>query len=169
MRDVDHLYCAMSSVSSLRERCGTPMQASMLEFVLATDDMTTEVIADGRHLSSELPSWRWLGAPRSFAVPAVTLAFAPDRLVQALSRLRNRRERPGRTRLDEDAPTFDQVRGNRAPCVDTAARPVHVHHPYGDVLNLVGEAPQCERQSAFGVLAQGVRGVGLPRAYQKLN
>jgi N-acetylglucosamine-6-phosphate deacetylase len=54
MRHVDHLYCAMSSVSSLRERCGTPMQASMLEFVLATDDMTTEVIADGRHLSSEL-------------------------------------------------------------------------------------------------------------------
>jgi N-acetylglucosamine-6-phosphate deacetylase len=54
MRHVDHLYCAMSSVSSLRERCGTPMQASMLEFVLATADMTTEVIADGRHLSSEL-------------------------------------------------------------------------------------------------------------------
>jgi N-acetylglucosamine-6-phosphate deacetylase len=54
MRHVDHLYCAMSSVSSVRERCGTPMQASMLEFVLATDDMTTEVIADGRHLSSEL-------------------------------------------------------------------------------------------------------------------
>ena len=44
----------MSSVSSLRERCGTPMQASMLEFVLATPGMTTEVIADGRHLSPEL-------------------------------------------------------------------------------------------------------------------
>ena len=54
LRHVDHLYCAMSSVSSLRERCGTPMQASMLEFVLATADMTTEVIADGRHLSLEL-------------------------------------------------------------------------------------------------------------------
>lgn len=54
LRHVDHLYCAMSSVSSLRERCGTPMQASMLEFVLATEDMTTEVIADGRHLSPEL-------------------------------------------------------------------------------------------------------------------
>jgi N-acetylglucosamine-6-phosphate deacetylase len=54
MRHVDHLYCAMSSVSSLRERCGTPMQASMLEFVLATEDMTTELIADGRHLSPEL-------------------------------------------------------------------------------------------------------------------
>jgi N-acetylglucosamine-6-phosphate deacetylase len=54
LRHVDHLYCAMSSVSSLRQRCGTPMQASMLEFVLATSDMTTEVIADGRHLSPEL-------------------------------------------------------------------------------------------------------------------
>ena len=54
VRHVDHLYCAMSSVSSLRERCGTPMQASMLEFVLATADMTSEVIADGRHLSPEL-------------------------------------------------------------------------------------------------------------------
>ena len=54
MRHVDHLYCAMSSVSSLRERCGTPMQASMLEFVLATEGMTTEVIADGRHLAPEL-------------------------------------------------------------------------------------------------------------------
>jgi len=54
LRHVDHLYCAMSSVSSLRDRCGTPMQASMLEFVLATADMTTEVIADGRHLAPEL-------------------------------------------------------------------------------------------------------------------
>ena len=54
LRHVDHLYCAMSSVSSLRDRCGTPMQASMLEFVLATANMTTEVIADGRHLSPEL-------------------------------------------------------------------------------------------------------------------
>lgn len=54
MRHVDHLYCAMSSVSSLRERCGTPMQASMLEFVVATAGMTTEVIADGRHLAPEL-------------------------------------------------------------------------------------------------------------------
>jgi N-acetylglucosamine-6-phosphate deacetylase len=54
LRHVDHLYCAMSSVSSLRDRCGTPMQASMLEFVLATAGMTTEVIADGRHLAPEL-------------------------------------------------------------------------------------------------------------------
>lgn len=37
-----------------RERCGTPMQASTLDFVLAATDITTEIIADGRHLSPEL-------------------------------------------------------------------------------------------------------------------
>jgi len=54
MRHVDHFWCAMSSVSSLRDRFGTPMQASMEEFVLAHPDMSTEVIADGQHLSPEL-------------------------------------------------------------------------------------------------------------------
>ncbi len=54
VRHVDHFWCAMSSVSSLRERCGTPMQASMEEFVLAHAEMSTEVIADGCHLSPEL-------------------------------------------------------------------------------------------------------------------
>jgi N-acetylglucosamine-6-phosphate deacetylase len=70
VRHVDHFYCAMSSVSSLRERCGTPMQASMLEFVLDSDDMTTEVIADGRHLSPELLRFvvKWKGADRTALV-----------------------------------------------------------------------------------------------------
>jgi len=54
VRHVDHLYCAMSSVPSLRTRLGAPMQASMLEFVLANQDMTTELIADGRHLAPDL-------------------------------------------------------------------------------------------------------------------
>ncbi len=54
MRHVDHFWCAMSSVSSLRDRFGTPMQASMEQFVLANRDMSTEVIADGQHLSAEL-------------------------------------------------------------------------------------------------------------------
>lgn len=70
VRHVDHFYCAMSSVSSLRERCGTPMQASMTEFVLGTEDMTTEVIADGRHLSPELLRFvvRFKGAGRTALV-----------------------------------------------------------------------------------------------------
>lgn len=54
MRHVDHFWCAMSSVSSVRTRCGTPMQGSMEQFVLANPEMSTEVIADGKHLSPEL-------------------------------------------------------------------------------------------------------------------
>jgi N-acetylglucosamine-6-phosphate deacetylase len=54
MRHVDHFWCAMSSVPSIRARCGTPMQGSMAEFVLATPGMSTEVLADGYHLAPEL-------------------------------------------------------------------------------------------------------------------
>jgi N-acetylglucosamine-6-phosphate deacetylase len=54
VRHVDHFWCAMSSVSSLKQRCGTPMQASMEQFVLAHPEMSTEVIADGCHLAPEL-------------------------------------------------------------------------------------------------------------------
>ncbi|HND51308.1 MAG TPA: N-acetylglucosamine-6-phosphate deacetylase [Pirellulaceae bacterium] len=54
MRHVDHFWCAMSSVASVRARLGTPMQASMAEFVLMNGEMSTEVIADGCHLSPEL-------------------------------------------------------------------------------------------------------------------
>ena len=70
VRHVDHFYCAMSSVSSLRVRCGTPMQASMMEFVLDTEDMTTEVIADGRHLSPELLRFvvKWKGVDKTALV-----------------------------------------------------------------------------------------------------
>jgi N-acetylglucosamine-6-phosphate deacetylase len=54
VRHVDHFFCAMSNYVSLRTRYGTPMRGGMMEFVLATEDMTTEVIADGRHLAPEL-------------------------------------------------------------------------------------------------------------------
>lgn len=66
MRHVDHFWCAMSSVPSLRARFGVPMQASMAEFVLLNDEMSTEVIADGCHLSSQLLefAYRLKGAQR---------------------------------------------------------------------------------------------------------
>lgn len=66
MRHVDHFWCAMSSVASLRTRFGTPMQASMEQFVLANAEMSTEVIADGMHLSPELLdfAFRMKGAKR---------------------------------------------------------------------------------------------------------
>lgn len=54
MRHVDHFWCAMSSVPSIRERLGTPMRGSMEQFVLAHPEMSTEVIADGCHLAPEL-------------------------------------------------------------------------------------------------------------------
>lgn len=59
MRHVDHFWCAMSSVSSVRARLGVPMQGSMLEYVLAESEMSTEVIADGCHLSPELLEFAW--------------------------------------------------------------------------------------------------------------
>jgi N-acetylglucosamine-6-phosphate deacetylase len=54
VRHVDHFWCAMSSVPSVAERLGTPMQGSMEQFVLLQDEMSTEVIADGAHLAPEL-------------------------------------------------------------------------------------------------------------------
>ncbi len=54
MRHVDHFWCAMSSVPSIRQRLNVPMQGSMAEFVLMNPDMSTEVIADGFHLAPEL-------------------------------------------------------------------------------------------------------------------
>jgi N-acetylglucosamine-6-phosphate deacetylase len=59
MRHVDHFWCAMSSVSSVRARLGVPMQGSMLEYVLAEPEMSTEIIADGCHLSPELLEFAW--------------------------------------------------------------------------------------------------------------
>jgi N-acetylglucosamine-6-phosphate deacetylase len=66
VRHVDHFWCAMSSVASLRARFGTPMQASMEQFVLANPEMSTEVIADGYHLAPELLefAFRMKGARR---------------------------------------------------------------------------------------------------------
>ena len=54
MRHVDHFWCAMSSVPSVRERFGNPMQGSMEQFVIMHPEMSTEVIADGCHLAPEL-------------------------------------------------------------------------------------------------------------------
>ncbi len=66
MRHVDHFWCAMSSVASLRQRFGVPMQASMAEFVLMQPEMSTEVIADGFHLAPELLefAYRMIGPQR---------------------------------------------------------------------------------------------------------
>ncbi|QDU61784.1 N-acetylglucosamine-6-phosphate deacetylase [Planctomycetes bacterium Pan216] len=54
LRHVDHFWCVMSTVDSLKARFGTPMRAGMEQFVLANWEMSTEVIADGCHLSPTL-------------------------------------------------------------------------------------------------------------------
>ncbi|MFC5454454.1 N-acetylglucosamine-6-phosphate deacetylase [Prosthecobacter fluviatilis] len=89
MRHVDHFWCAMSSVASLRTRFGTPMQASMEQYVLANAEMSTEVIADGLHLAPELLdfAFRMKGAQRlclvtdcnrAMGMPPGRYRFGPD-------------------------------------------------------------------------------------------
>jgi N-acetylglucosamine-6-phosphate deacetylase len=51
---VDHLYCAMSDRARLRQEQTYPMRGGVMEATLYFDDLTTEVIADGKHLSREL-------------------------------------------------------------------------------------------------------------------
>src|SRR4029077_478514 len=54
VRHVDHLFCAMSDKSKLRQFQMYPMQGGVLEATLFYDELTTEVIADGKHLSADL-------------------------------------------------------------------------------------------------------------------
>lgn len=54
VRHVDHLYCAMSDKSKLRQLQMYPMQGGVLEATLYFDELTTEVIADGKHLDAGL-------------------------------------------------------------------------------------------------------------------
>ena len=88
MRHVDHFWCAMSSIASVRERFGFPMQASMAEFVIATPEMSTEVIADLEHLAPDLLefAFRMKGpdrlcivsdASRALDMPAGDYVFGP--------------------------------------------------------------------------------------------
>ncbi len=51
---VDHLFCAMSDKTKLRRGRPYPMQGGVLEGALLFEDLTTEVIADGKHLAPEL-------------------------------------------------------------------------------------------------------------------
>jgi len=51
---VDHLFCAMSDRARLRQSQVYPMRGGVLEATLYFDELTTEVIADGKHLTREL-------------------------------------------------------------------------------------------------------------------
>ncbi len=89
MRHVDHFWCAMSSVPSVRARLGTPSQGSMEQFVLAHAEMSTEVIADGCHLAPELLEFAFVmkgpgrlclvtDANRALDLPPGRYRFGPD-------------------------------------------------------------------------------------------
>src|SRR5206468_9329744 len=54
VRHVDHLFCAMSDRARLRQSQTYPMRGGVLEATLFFDELTTEVIADGKHLEREL-------------------------------------------------------------------------------------------------------------------
>ncbi|MBM4069854.1 MAG: N-acetylglucosamine-6-phosphate deacetylase [Planctomycetes bacterium] len=54
VRHVDHLFCAMSDRARLRQEQTYPMRGGVMEATLYFDELTTEVIADGKHLNREL-------------------------------------------------------------------------------------------------------------------
>jgi N-acetylglucosamine-6-phosphate deacetylase len=54
VRHVDHLFCAMSDRARLRQSQTYPMRGGVMEATLYFDVLTTEVIADGKHLAREL-------------------------------------------------------------------------------------------------------------------
>lgn len=54
VRHIDHLFCAMSDRARLRPGQAYPMRGGVMEAALYFDELTTEVIADGWHLSGEL-------------------------------------------------------------------------------------------------------------------
>jgi N-acetylglucosamine-6-phosphate deacetylase len=54
VRHVDHLFCAMSDRARLRLTQTYPMRGGVMEATLLFDELTTEVIADGKHLQPEL-------------------------------------------------------------------------------------------------------------------
>jgi N-acetylglucosamine-6-phosphate deacetylase len=54
VRHVDHLFCAMSDRARLRQTQTYPMRGGVMEATLYFEKLTTEVIADGKHLQREL-------------------------------------------------------------------------------------------------------------------
>jgi N-acetylglucosamine-6-phosphate deacetylase len=54
VRHIDHIFCAMSDRARLRQSQTYPMRGGVLEATLYFDELTTEIIADGKHLQREL-------------------------------------------------------------------------------------------------------------------
>ncbi len=74
VRHVDHLFCAMSDRSRLRQSQAFPMRAGVMEGTLAFDELTTEVIADGHHLDEGLLHFTYkLKGPDQLALVSDTM------------------------------------------------------------------------------------------------
>jgi N-acetylglucosamine-6-phosphate deacetylase len=54
VQHIDHIFCAMSDRARLRQSQTYPMRGGVLEATLYFDELTTEIIADGKHLQREL-------------------------------------------------------------------------------------------------------------------
>jgi N-acetylglucosamine-6-phosphate deacetylase len=54
VRHIDHLFCAMSDRARLRQAQTFPMRGGVMEATMYFDELTTEVIADGKHLAPSL-------------------------------------------------------------------------------------------------------------------
>jgi N-acetylglucosamine-6-phosphate deacetylase len=54
VRHIDHLFCAMSDRARLRQSQTYPMRGGVMEATLFFEQLTTEVIADGKHLAPSL-------------------------------------------------------------------------------------------------------------------
>jgi N-acetylglucosamine-6-phosphate deacetylase len=54
VQHIDHIFCAMSDRARLRQTQTYPMRGGVLEATLYFDELTTEIIADGKHLQREL-------------------------------------------------------------------------------------------------------------------
>lgn len=89
VRHVDHLFCAMSDRARLRLEQTWPMRGGLFEATLCLDELSTEVIADGCHLSPELLRLAWkvkgpnrlalvTDAMRAMDLPAGEYVFGPS-------------------------------------------------------------------------------------------
>lgn len=160
MRHVDHFWCAMSSVPSIRQRLGTPSQGSMEQFVLAEPEMSTEVIADGEHLAPELLefAWRMKGAARLCLVTDANraLGMPPGRYRFGPQRDGEWFESNGRVGFVPGGGLASSVVG-----MDTMVRNMHAHTSAG-LVNAVrmGSLTPAERVGMaheIGSLARGKR------------
>jgi N-acetylglucosamine-6-phosphate deacetylase len=82
VRHVDHLFCAMSDRARLRQSQTYPMRAGVMEATLYFDELTTEVIADGKHLSADLLklAYKLKGPDRlALVTDAMRAVDCPDR------------------------------------------------------------------------------------------